>query len=166
MKKLLISACLLGEKVRYDGSASPVHSDIIDIWNSEGRLLPFCPEIAGGLATPRPPAEIQGGNGRDVITGVSRVITIHGKDISGNFVRGARQALNLANQNGICLAILKSGSPACGIGRVYDGSFSGKLTSGDGVTAALLKANGLKLYNEKQIEEAYCAFLELSENNG
>lgn len=143
--KILISACLLGEKVRYDGADSRVQARQLEIWAREGRLVPFCPEVAGGLPTPRPAAEI---------TPEGRVRTGEGTDVTEAFRKGAELALALAKEHGIRLAILKEGSPSCGTHRLRDGSFSGRKIAGRGVTASLLAQNGIATFSELQIAEA------------
>ncbi|MCK4471604.1 MAG: DUF523 domain-containing protein, partial [Anaerolineae bacterium] len=120
---------------------------------AQGDVLPFCPEVAGGLPTPRPPAEIQGGDGGDVLEGRARVVNIEGKDVTAEFLAGARKALRVAQRWDIKEAILKARSPSCGVGPIYDGSFSGRLVEGDGVTAALLKREGIIVRNEDEWEK-------------
>lgn len=142
--KKLVSACLLGEKCRYDGQSKP-NEEIIALSKKE-ELVPVCPEQLGGLPTPRSPSEIVGGDGRDVLKGAAKVMTEEGRDVSQNFVKGAQAVLEAAQREGITEAYLKSKSPSCGCnGRIYDGTFSGTLKEGDGVTTALLKKNGLKV---------------------
>ncbi|MCK4452122.1 MAG: DUF523 domain-containing protein, partial [Anaerolineae bacterium] len=111
------------------------------------------PEVAGGLPTPRPPAEIQGGDGGDVLEGRARVVNIEGKDVTAEFLAGARKALRVAQRWDIKEAILKARSPSCGVGPIYDGSFSGRLVEGDGVTAALLEREGIIVRNEDEWEK-------------
>lgn len=142
-KKLMVSACLLGERCRYDGGSKP-NKEVILLSKKE-ELIPICPERLGGLDTPRAPSEITGGDGNDVLEGRAKVMSKDGRDVSGNFVRGARAVLEVARTEGITEAHLKSKSPSCGCGRIHDGTFSGKLKSGDGVTAALLKKNGIRV---------------------
>ena len=138
---LLVSACLVGIPCQYDGGSCP--HDQFQALATQGGVLPFCPEVAGGLPTPRPPAEIQGGDGHDVLEGQARVVNIEGKDVTAEFLAGAQKALRVARRWGIKEAILKARSPSCGVGRIYDGSFGGRLVEGDGVTAALLKREGI-----------------------
>ena len=147
-KKILVSACLLGEKVRYDGEIFPDCPSILKEWEREGLVIPVCPEVAGGLSIPRPPAEILGGGGKDVVAGTAKVIDINGKDVTQEFLRGAREALRLAEENGVEYAILKAHSPSCGSKMTYDGSFSGKLIEGQGVTAALIERMGIQVFKE------------------
>ncbi|MBL7183454.1 MAG: DUF523 domain-containing protein [Anaerolineae bacterium] len=147
---LLVSACLVGVSCQYDGGSCP--NDQIQDLATQGGVLPFCPEVAGGLPTPRPPAEIQGGDGGDVLEGRARVVTIEGKDVTVQFLAGARKALRVAQRWGIKAAVLKARSPSCGVGQIYDGSFSGRLVEGDGVTAALLKREGIIVKSEEEWE--------------
>lgn len=138
----LISACLLGCACRYDGQSKPI-SPLVKRLMEKATLIPVCPEILGGLSTPRPPAEIVG----------DRVINANGVDVSAAYRKGAEEALSLArlyNAQGI---ILRDKSPSCGKGRIYDGSFSRTLTDGNGVTAALFREAGIPIYSEGEIEE-------------
>ena len=148
-----MSACLLGQPVRYDGRSS-VHPDLLQVWQREGRVVPLCPEVAGGLPTPRPPAEIPGGQGGAVLDGEARVVTVQGEDVSAEFLAGARLALELVRRHGIRVAVLKSGSPSCGNRQVYDGTFSGSKIDGEGVTSALLRREGVQVFSELELEEA------------
>lgn len=141
--KMLVSACLLGVNCRFDGGNSQ-NEDAVKRTQTE-KLIPVCPEEAGGLPTPRPPVEIVGGDGNDVLDGKARVMTADGEDKTEEFVRGAHHALELAQSQGAKSVILKSKSPSCGCGNIYDGTFSGTLISGDGVTAALLKRHGIEI---------------------
>ncbi|MFF9003048.1 DUF523 domain-containing protein [Streptomyces achromogenes] len=141
MEAILVSACLRGIPCRFDGrhKASPEIEEAI-----AGReVISFCPEVAGGLATPRRPAELAGGDGHDVLDGTARVVEDTGRDVTAEFVAGARRALVAARRGGCTEALLMPRSPSCGRGVVYDGSFAGKLAPGDGVTAALLERNGI-----------------------
>lgn len=140
MEPILISACLLGAGCRYDGGGNPVLS--VEALMGQYQLIPVCPEQLGGLPTPRAPAERQG----------AQVVTASGCDVTASFLRGAAQALYLARLFGCKRAVLKERSPSCGSGNIYDGTFSGTLTPGDGVTAELLKANGIAVYGESEIE--------------
>lgn len=151
--KVLVSACLLGQPVRYDGRASG-HPDLLQRWQSEGRIVPLCPEVAGGLPTPRPPAEIPGGQGGAVLDGEAKVVTVSGEDVSAAFLAGAQLALELIRRHGIRIAILKSGSPSCGNLLTYDGTFSGTKVSGEGVTTALLRREGVQVFSELELEAA------------
>lgn len=165
MEKLLISACLLGEEVRYDGRANTISSQIINKWVKEKRLIPVCPEVAGGLSIPRPPAEIQSGDGYDVLAGKSRVVTIEHGDVTGAYLSGARQVYRLAMDLNIKIAILTSESPSCGCGEIYDGTFTGALHPGDGVTTALLKNAGIRVFTEREIDQAEIYLRQLEGKN-
>ena len=156
MQKILVSRCLLGHRVRYDGGASGPF-DQLQQWLDEGRVVPLCPEVAGGLPTPRAAAEIPGGQGGEVLDGQARVITTGGDDVSAEFLSGAYQALELVQKHGIRIAVLKANSPSCGNLLTYDGSFSGVKVSGEGVTAALLKRNGVLVFSEQELAEAAAA---------
>lgn len=153
MEKLLVSRCLLGHRVRYDGGAHGPY-DLLQHWQDEGRIVALCPEVAGGLPTPRPPAEIPGGQGAQVLDGRQPVLTDGGTDVTAAFVAGAEIALRLVHQHGLRVALLKARSPSCGNSHNYDGSFSGTLVEGEGVTAALLRRAGVKVFNESQLSEA------------
>lgn len=137
---ILVSACLLGVACRYDGGGAlrPGMERLMEIHH----LIPVCPEIMGGLATPRTPAER-----RD-----EKVITKTGKDVTDEYRRGACEVLRLARLFGCSAAVLKERSPSCGKGRIYDGTFTGVLTDGSGVCAELLEKNGIKVYGESQLE--------------
>ena len=115
---------------------------------AEGRAVLVCPEEDGGLGTPRPPAEIVGGDGADVLEGRARVMTRGGRDVTAEYVAGARIALDAARAAGAETAILKARSPSCGKGSIYDGSFTRTVKDGDGVTAALLKAHGIQVLTD------------------
>ncbi len=150
MQKILISACLLGRPVRYDGRSVPKHDAMIDKWLEQGRLVPFCPEMAGGLPVPRPPAEIHGGTGIEVLEGKALVKTREA-DVTAAFLKGARAALDLCREQGIDFALLKEKSPSCGSRHIYDGSFSRRLIPGRGVTAALLEDHEVSVFCEDDI---------------
>ncbi|MGE7959817.1 DUF523 domain-containing protein [Pseudomonas sp. NPDC089530] len=160
MHKVLVSRCLLGHPVRYDGAASGPF-DLLASWQAEGRVVALCPEVAGGLPTPRAAAEIPGGQGGEVLDGLAQVITTEGEDVSAEFLSGARQALELVRQHQIRIAVLKANSPSCGNLLTYDGSFSGVKVSGEGVTAALLKRAGVQVFSELQLAEAAAALAAL-----
>ena len=153
MQKILVSACLLGEAVRYDGAAHGPFAQL-QAWQAEGRVLALCPEMAGGLPTPRPPAEILGGQGRAVLAGQQVVRDCHGRDVSDAFRAGAARALALVREQGIGMAVLKARSPSCGNRQTYSGEFSGRLVEGAGVTAAALQAAGVVVFNEYEVEQA------------
>lgn len=149
-----MSACLLGERVRHDGSVAFCNEGALRELQDLARLVPFCPEVSGGLPIPRPPAEIVGGEGRDVLSGLAMVLRIDGEDVTTEFLCGAEKALNMVRAQGAKLAILKDGSPSCGVTYVHDGSFSGATKPGKGITATLLEQNGIRVFSEEQIGEA------------
>lgn len=153
MDKILVSRCLLGHAVRYDGGAHGPIALLLQ-WQAEGRVVALCPEVAGGLSTPRPPAEIPGGQGAAVLDGLLAVRTVDGEDVGAAFLAGAQAALALVRQHGIRVAVLKARSPSCGNLENYDGSFSGRRVPGEGVTAALLRRAGVQVFNEEQLDEA------------
>lgn len=142
----MISACLIGCECRYD-QKSCLDKDLEQLLR-EGKVIPVCPEQLGGLPTPRPPAEIIGGDGFDVLDGRARIVDQTGNDVTDEFLAGAQQALKLAKTVGATSAILKENSPSCGSSFVYDGSFSGKKVPGVGLTAALFKRNGIEVRSE------------------
>src|SRR5918999_953626 len=127
---VLVSACLAGLPFRFDGSAG--HESVVARLVEEGRAVLVCPEVDGGLGTPRPPGEIVGGDGRDVLEGRARVVTRDGRDVTDAYVSGAKLALQAARKSGATTAILKARSPSCGKGQIYDGTHSKTLRSGDG----------------------------------
>ena len=139
MENILISACLLGELCRYDGKAGK----IIDLSEIKKRynLIPVCPEVLGGLPTPRTPSERVG----------DRVLMRDGADVTDSFLHGAAEAYKIALEHGCKIAILKERSPSCGSGEIYNGAFSGELSEGDGVTSEYLKQRGIAVYGESQI---------------
>ena len=154
MEKILVSACLLGERVRYNGGAATSDDPILRRWLDEGRVVRFCPEVAGGLGPPRPAAERRG----------FLVLTGAGADVTAAFTRGAELARDTARAHHIRIAVLKDGSPSCGSTYVYDGTFAGTRIDGNGVTTELLRRDGLRVFSEAQLQEAalYLATLEAS----
>lgn len=152
MDRILISACLLGRPVRYDGVGKPLADPRVARWQEEGRLVPVCPELMGGLPVPRPAAEIVGGSGADVLAGRARVMTVAGEDVTVAFVDGAEAALDVARRNGCFHALLIDGSPSCGSVAIHDGGFSGRRMAGSGVTAALLTMNGIDVFADHEID--------------
>ena len=139
--RILISACLLGARCRYDG-ASKLHPLARSLMERH-TLVPVCPEQLGGLPTPRPPAERQG----------DAVMTKAGTDVTQQYTRGADEAARLCRLFRCDCAILKERSPSCGHDSIYDGTFTGTLTEGDGVTAELLRHMGLEIYGESDIPD-------------
>lgn len=154
MNRLLISACLLGDPVRYDGRGKGLRHDGLDRLLEQGRVIGFCPEVAGGLPVPRPAAEIRAGDGDAVLAGTASVVTGEGDDVSEYFLAGARQALALCREQGIRIAVLTDRSPSCGSELIYDGSFSRRSIDGSGVTAALLRRQGIAVFSQHRLDEA------------
>jgi uncharacterized protein YbbK (DUF523 family) len=146
----LISACLLGLGCAWSGDDRYRNNRAVELARLE-TLIPVCPEQLGGLPTPRAPQEIQGGTGSDVLNNKCSVINKDGQDVTREFIKGAEEALKIARQLNIREFIAKSGSPSCGYGQIYDGTFSSKLTDGDGVTTAVLKRNGLRIIPEEKL---------------
>lgn len=140
MEKILISACLVGDKVKYDGRSN--YNEKIKLLLEKYELVPFCPEVEGGLPTPRKPSE----RVKD------RVKMENGKDVTKYYEKGAELALNICLYLGIKIAILKENSPSCGTHKIYDGSFSHKLIDGQGYTTELLKRKGIKVLSEDEID--------------
>lgn len=141
--KIVVSACLAGERCRFDGFAKK-NSRVADLVN-RGLAIAGCPEVLGGLGTPRPAAEICGGDGLSVLEGKAKVMTIDGRDVTAAFMKGSNEFVAIAKEANCDKAILVSGSPACGVGRIFDGTFSGTVQSGDGVAAAALKLAGIEV---------------------
>ena len=142
MENLLISACLLGVECKYSGGSNALPEETIEKLRTRYRLIPVCPETAGGLPTPRDPSERLG----------ERVVSGRGADVTAQFKKGAEAALTLARRYGCTTALMKEHSPSCGSGLIYDGSFSGKLVKGDGCAAELLKAAGVSVVGENVTE--------------
>jgi len=154
MRKILVSACLMGRPVRYDGRAAGRGEGLLAQWQAEGRLVLACPEVAADLPIPRPAAEIRGGTGSDVLDGVAAVMTADGENATDLFLAGAKATLALALQHRISVAILKQRSPSCGSREIYDGAFADRRIPGEGVTAALLRRNGIAVFDEMQLQRA------------
>ena len=142
MENLLISACLLGVECKYSGGSNALPEETIEKLRTRYRLIPVCPETAGGLPTPRDPIERLG----------ERVVSCRGADVTAQFKKGAEAALTLARRYGCTTALMKEHSPSCGSGLIYDGSFLGKLVKGDGCAAELLKAAGVSVVGENMTE--------------
>ncbi|MGN1127690.1 MAG: 2-thiouracil desulfurase family protein [Candidatus Flemingiibacterium sp.] len=140
-KPLLVSACLLGAACRYDGESKPLPPEKLAALRERYQLIPVCPEQLGGLPTPRLPCELKDG----------RAVRSDGADLTAEYSRGADETLKLAKALGAGSALLKAKSPSCGSGRIYDGSFSGVLTDGDGITAALLRSRGIEVFSELEL---------------
>ncbi|MGQ9779516.1 MAG: DUF523 domain-containing protein [Bacillota bacterium] len=146
---ILVSACLLGHACRYDGGHCR-HEGVLRLLAGR-EIVPVCPEALGGLAIPRPPAEIVGGDGQDVLAGRARVVDQTGKDVTEAFRRGAEAVLACAVSCGAKAAVLKERSPSCGVRCIYDGSFARRLRPGLGVTTALLTAYGMMVASEEEL---------------
>lgn len=146
MKKpaLIISACLVGRSCRYDG-ASKILAELGEL-EKLFDIVPVCPETDGGLSVPRPPAEIING----------KIITADGEDVTGTYEKGARNAVVTALRAGAKYALLKESSPSCGTHFIYDGTFSGRKISGEGIAARALRAKGIKCYSENTVGELLC----------
>lgn len=151
MKKILVSQCLYGgEPVRYDGNSKAEDDPRFLRWKEEGMLIPVCPEVFGGLTVPRTDAQRRG----------DRVVTRDGRDVTGQYSAGAAEAVRLALENRVICAIMKEKSPSCGSSMIYDGSFSGKLTEGEGLASELLRKAGIRVFSENQIDEVEKLLLE------
>jgi uncharacterized protein YbbK (DUF523 family) len=153
MEKILISSCLIGCNVRYHGGNANIDNHILEEFKSQKRLISVCPEVSAGLEVPRTSSEIVGGNGIDVINGRAEVISRIGENKTDFFIQGAKNALDIAKKFDIKIAILKKNSPSCGNKSIYDGSFRGNIVKGSGVTASLLSDNGIKVFNETELQE-------------
>ena len=140
-EKILISACLLGIPCRYDGRDNKIES--LNLLQQQFDFVPICPEQLGGLSTPRCPCEIQG----------NKVMSKEVKDCTREYQEGSEKRLKLAKQWNIKTALLKAKSPSCGFGQIYDGSFSKKLITGNGLTAALLEKEGIRIFCETELDK-------------
>ncbi|WP_026895100.1 DUF523 domain-containing protein [Clostridiisalibacter paucivorans] len=145
---LLVSACLAGVNCRYDGDNN-FNKDIANLVK-DGKAILICPEQMGGLTTPRMPCEI-------IIDdqGNRKVVDKNGRDVTQNFIKGAKEALNIAKRVNAKKAILKSRSPSCGAFQIYDGTFGGKIINGTGITAELFSKHGIEIFTEENYK---CAF--------
>ena len=141
MEKILISACLVGDKVKFDGKSNynPLIRELLEHYE----LVPFCPEVEGGLPTPRKPSERKG----------DKVINNAGKDVTNFFKAGANKALSICQYLNIKIAVLKERSPSCGSKQIHDGSFSNRLIKGEGVTTELLKRHGIRVISEEELQD-------------
>ncbi|OXI94330.1 hypothetical protein CFB41_29930 [Burkholderia sp. AU33803] len=164
MPKILVSLCVIGHPVRYNGSARTAAHEALERWQREGRLVPVCPELAGGFSVPRPPAEIANGeSGQRVLAGAARIVDVNGTDVTAPFVSGAHTALALARAHDCRFAILADGSPSCGSTFIYDGSFENRRHAGAGVTAALLREHGIEVFADTEIDALDARLKELSQ---
>ena len=141
--KIAVSSCLLGIKCKYNGESN--FNIKIDKLREKHTIVPICPEVLGGLSTPRVPSEIIG----------SKVVNQNGVDVTLNYINGAKKALDILKENNIDVVILKSKSPSCGKDYIYDGSFTHTLVNGDGITTRLFKKNGIKIYSENDFEDIF-----------
>jgi len=154
MTRIFISSCLLGERVKYNGYHNLVSGPELNRWMEESVVISGCPETAGGLPVPRPPAEITRGDGYDVINEQASVMDDSGVDVTDFFLKGARETYDRIRNKNAVLAVLKSGSPSCGNHKIYDGNFSGQMISGSGVTSAYLENKGIRVFNEHELKLA------------
>lgn len=143
---ILVSACLAGECCRHDGKSCAV--TLVAKWVKSGKAVSICPEVAGGLSVPRAPCEI-----KTMADGQRRVLSKSGWDCTDAFIRGAKEALRIVREVNIERALLKSHSPSCGYGRIYDGSFTGTLIDGKGITAEFLDRNGVEIFDENSLSQ-------------
>ena len=152
--KVLVSGCLLGPPVRYDGSHKGAQHAVLDRWLARPQVVSRCPETAAGLPTPRLPAEIVGGTSMAVLRQAAQVRDSAGNDVTAAFVLGAQLALQLVQRHGIRVAVLKEFSPTCGSSQVYDGQFAGHTVPGEGLACSLLRQAGVAVFSETQWEAA------------
>jgi len=147
-KKILISACLLGRNCRYNGG----HSQLTELEEIDVEWIPVCPEELGGLGTPRPSAEMQE-NAETILNGKGKIITNKGKNVTSEFIQGAEKSLQLGLGAEVKIAVLKSKSPSCGIGKIYDGSFTKSLKTGNGIFAHLCHENDIACISSDNINQ-------------
>ncbi|MDD5019308.1 MAG: DUF523 domain-containing protein [Candidatus Omnitrophica bacterium] len=145
---MMASACLAGVCCVYDGTDNrrPFFAKLV----AEKKIFLFCPELLGGMRVPHPPSEIAGGDGFGVLAGAARVVSRDGRDVTEFFVRGAQKALAFAHKHGVKTAVMKARSPSCGCGMIHNGTFTKTLVCGFGVTAALLKQNGIEVISDEE----------------
>ncbi|OTG85769.1 hypothetical protein B9T34_18420 [Acinetobacter sp. ANC 3813] len=148
----LISACLAGQPVRYDGKA--FQHQALQLLIQQNKAITACPEMLGGLSCPREPAEIRGGSAQDVLAGRAQVITAQGLDVTQEFLDGAYKTLALVQKNHIQIAVLKENSPSCGSNMIYSGCLNGNKIAGMGITAALLRQHGIQVMSEQEFLNA------------
>jgi len=163
--KVLVSACLLGEKVRYNGSSLELDQRLLAELGRLCTIIPCCPELAGGLTVPRAPVEIvargKSIGGESVLSGQAEVNTAAGDDLTEQFIQGAEKALQKCREQNVRMAILTERSPSCGVTMIYDGTFSGNKIAGRGVTTALLRQNGVQVFSQDQLDLALLALAKL-----
>ncbi|MDQ0272312.1 DUF523 domain-containing protein [Cytobacillus purgationiresistens] len=148
---ILVSSCLAGEKVRYDGT--DCLQGLIGKWVSEDKARSICPELMGGFSTPRDPAEIRGGDGYDVLNGEAQVFDYSGNNVTDLYMKGANATLDMAKKMNATIIVLKENSPSCGSSHIYNGAFTGAKMVGVGVTTALLRRNGIRVISEEEIQK-------------
>ena len=146
---IAVSACLVGVNCKYDGGNND--NSKVKEYLKDKKYIIICPEQLGGLTTPRKPSEIENIGGKEVLDGNSKVISCEGKDVTENFIMGARESLKIAKMFNCRQAILKEGSPSCGCNLIYDGTFEHKKIPGMGVTAALFDENNIEVFSEKEL---------------
>jgi uncharacterized protein YbbK (DUF523 family) len=153
MERILVSACLIGWPVRYDGGAKTLHHPLLTRWAEEGRLVPICPETAAGLGTPRPATEMEAGASAEaVLAGTATVRDADGGDHGAAFREGARIAVATARVRGCRFALMTEGSPSCGVDLVGDGTFTGRRIAGEGVVTAALRAAGVEVFSANDVD--------------
>ncbi|MEN1761010.1 DUF523 domain-containing protein [Anoxynatronum sibiricum] len=148
---IAISACLMGVPCRYNGTAANCLG--LHLLSADHPLMVFCPEVMGGLPTPREPAEIQNGTGADVLSGQAFIINSKGADVTQLYLSGSQKVLAVLKSRDVQAVILKENSPSCGLYHIHDGEFSGRLIEGSGVLTQLLKNHDIQVFNENQIDE-------------
>ncbi|WP_408009842.1 DUF523 domain-containing protein [Pseudalkalibacillus sp. A8] len=148
---ILVSSCLAGLAVRYDGTHC-MNQKVCELIEGN-KAIPVCPELLGGFPTPREPAEIIGGNGEDVLDGKAKVIEKSGRDVTELYINGAYSTLKKAKEVDATVVVLKESSPSCGSSMIHSGGFTGQKISGSGVTTSLLKRNGLRVLSEEQFAD-------------
>jgi uncharacterized protein YbbK (DUF523 family) len=161
---ILISACLLGENCKYNGGHN-LNKRLINLLEKlglKGQIKPICPEVAGGLPTPRSPSEIVAGEGNDILNHKAKVINKNGSNVTNYFIRGAENVLKDIKDENIDFAIFKARSPSCGSSQIYSGSFDGSIKNGEGVTTAILRQHGISVYSEEELGKMNEQILKLS----
>lgn len=149
---IIVSSCLCGINCKWDGGNN-LDARVLKLLK-EGKVIPVCPEQLGGLETPREPCEIINGNGLDVLSGTAKIVVAqHNDDVTSKFLKGAYETLKIVEVVGASIAVLKAGSPSCGVSKIYDGTFSGTRRNGNGVTAQLLLSKGIKVFTEESLDE-------------
>ena len=152
----IVSACLLGERVRYDGKCRAITDPRLIKALREGRAVPVCPEVLGGLAVPRPPCEIEkGASSRDILARKAKITDQRGRDFTPAYVSGAKKALGAARSCGAAAALLKESSPSCGSHTVHDGTFARRKVPGQGVAACLLEGAGVRVFSEHELDKLF-----------